>query len=475
MFNPFGSVRSLLSSVALFGLPLFVSATSTPCHVNGRKYDVDQIITKDISIIGGGSSGTYAAIQLRDDSKSIAVIEQTDRLGGHTQTYIDPATKFPIDYGVQVFHHFDVVTNYFARLNVSLTTTSGSVPGVTDEFADFLTGQLVTPSLGNFTAALGLYAEQAAQYPYLDYGFDLPDPVPEDLLLPFLDFGQKYNLGALMPFAWTFTEGVGDFRTIPTIYILKYLGLDSISDLQTGFLTTALHDNSLLYLSAQAVLGSDVLYNSTVLDVERSDAHGVSIVVKQGTKLTLIKSSQLIVAIQPTLSDLDPFDLADSESDLFGKFKWTQYFTSILRNTGIPANTSLTAVDPTLKFSVPEPPSLYTIEQTGIPDLLLAYYIATDLNTTDVEIESTILSQVKNIQVPGKGASNPQFAVTSNHKPFMLQVSADDIRGGFYKKLYGLQGKRSTWWVGATWHTHDSSLIWRFVEELLPNITAALK
>lgn len=124
---------SLLTFIVLSAAASFVSAAPTSCQVNGHKYNVDQIITKDVSIIGGGSSGTYSAIQLRDAGKNVAVIEQLDRLGGHTQTYIDPATGFPIDYGVEVFHRFNIVTNYFARLNVSLTTTNFGVPGVTEE------------------------------------------------------------------------------------------------------------------------------------------------------------------------------------------------------------------------------------------------------------------------------------------------------------------------------------------------------
>lgn len=128
MFLLFSYPFLLLSLVALFEFTYPVSAARTSCQVNGHKYTVDQVITRDVSIIGGGSSGTYAAIQLRDAGKSVAVIEQTERLGGHTQTYIDPASGIPIDYGVEYFHHLDVVTKYFARLNVSLTTisTSGS-------------------------------------------------------------------------------------------------------------------------------------------------------------------------------------------------------------------------------------------------------------------------------------------------------------------------------------------------------------
>lgn len=39
------------------------------------------VIFKDVAIIGGGASGAYAAVRLRDDyGKSIALVEKQDRL-----------------------------------------------------------------------------------------------------------------------------------------------------------------------------------------------------------------------------------------------------------------------------------------------------------------------------------------------------------------------------------------------------------
>ena len=121
----------------LLNLLAFAHATSenpTTVRVHGHQYTVNQVITKNVSIIGGGSSGTYSAIRLRDSGKSVVVVEATDRLGGHTQTYIDPVTSIPIDYGVEVFHPFDVVYNYFARLNVTpVIMQESGVPGVVTE------------------------------------------------------------------------------------------------------------------------------------------------------------------------------------------------------------------------------------------------------------------------------------------------------------------------------------------------------
>jgi hypothetical protein len=325
---------------------------------------------------------------------------------------------------------------------------------------------------GNISAALEAYAAQVFQYPYLDYGFDLPNPVPADLLLPFGEFAKKYSLDAVVPFIWLIAQGVGDLLNLPTIYVLKSFGPDDIIDLQTGFLTTALHDNSLLYESAEAILGPDVLYNSTVLAVERDDKTGVKIVVKTPSGLVLIESKTLIIAIQPTPENLSPIDLDLHEQQLFAKFQWTEYFTGILKNTGFPSNTSLVNISPSLPYTVPAPPSIYTVRQSGDPGLLLVTYLSTAATQGD-EIADAIISQVEKVEVPGKTASSPEFVVSSNHRPFTLRVSAEEIAEGFYGELLGLQGQKGTWYVSATFHTHDSSLIWRYIEGLLPNITAA--
>jgi Flavin containing amine oxidoreductase len=51
------------------------------------------------------------------------VVEQTDCLGGNTQTYTDPNTGAKIELGVQFFHSFPVVINYFTRLGVAYNIT----------------------------------------------------------------------------------------------------------------------------------------------------------------------------------------------------------------------------------------------------------------------------------------------------------------------------------------------------------------
>lgn len=201
-----------------FLVALRVDALSS-ISLNGNPYSVDSVITRDIAIIGGGSTGTYSAIRLKDLGKSVVVVEGQDRLGGHTQTYHDPKTGGTIDYGVIVWHNTDIVKNYFARLNVTLVIGFGpsGAPDVST-YMDYQTGKVVsnyTPS--DPTAALGAYAEQLAKYPYVELGFDLPYPVPADLLLPFGDFVTKYNLEDMMGLLFTFAQGLGNLLTQTTV------------------------------------------------------------------------------------------------------------------------------------------------------------------------------------------------------------------------------------------------------------------
>ena len=80
----------------------------------------DAIITRDVAVIGGGATGTYAAIRLRDLGKSVVVVETNDRLGGHTHTYTDPGTGGKVDIGVIVWHDLPIVHQWFGRFGVPL-------------------------------------------------------------------------------------------------------------------------------------------------------------------------------------------------------------------------------------------------------------------------------------------------------------------------------------------------------------------
>ena len=118
-----GLLLQLLITTSLFLIPLTASA------IDPTQYDPSCIVHRDVCIIGGGSTGTYSAIRLHDSGQSVLVIEAQDRLGGHTETYTDPATNETIDIGVQVFHNISIVKDYFARFNIPPMNAPLTSPG----------------------------------------------------------------------------------------------------------------------------------------------------------------------------------------------------------------------------------------------------------------------------------------------------------------------------------------------------------
>lgn len=472
--NTWRGVLVLLYVCCVVAIPGAVPSSDDSFNTNWKAKD---IITCDVVVIGGGASGTYSTIRLRDMNQSVVLIEQKDRLGGHTETFTDPTTQLKFDIGVRVWHDIDLVKNFFARFDVPLTQASfATPPGVVTDFVDFRTGALVpgfTPS--DPTAALGAYAAQIAQYPYLEAGFDLPDPVPADLLLPFGDFVTKYNLAAAVGTISSFNQGIGDLLTTPTIYVIKLFGLSIIQGIQTGFLATERHDNSEVYQKAQALLSAAnvLLLSSHVTATQRDSNDGYArLLVSTPSGPKLVKAKKIMLTIPPTIQNLAHFDLDNTERSLFSQFSTSGYYTALIRNTGIPDNVIVENTGAHTLYNLPALPGIYGINPTGIPGLHNVLYGSPTSLPSD-QVKRDIIEGLHRLKKAGTlPTTTPEFAVFSSHSPFEFTAPSSAIKGGFYKKLNGLQGRRHMFYNGAAFHTHDSSMLWQFTEALLPSVTA---
>jgi hypothetical protein len=432
------------------------------------------VITRDVCVVGGGSTGTYSAIRLRDMGKSVVVVETNDRLGGHTHTYTDPATGGKIDIGVIVWHDLEIVHAYFDRFQVPLVKASFGSSGTVSTSVDYRTGKIVDGySPSDPSAALQAYGAQLAKYPYLEAGFALPDPVPADLLLPFGEFVTRYQLDAAVNTIFNFGQGLGDLLRQPTLYVLKNFGLDILRNLAAGsFLTTAHHDNSELYQKAQAELGADALLRSRVISTDRDASGYANLLVQTPSGLRLIQAKKVVVTIPPKLDNLDVFDLDATETSLFGQFGNSAYYTGVLRNSGIPDNVSISNIGADTPYHLPALPGVYAISPSGIPGLHEVKY-GSPVQLSETQVKANIIADVNRLRTAGTlPTTTPEFAVFASHSPFELTVPAGAIEAGFYQKLYSLQGRHRTFFTGAAFHTHDSSLLWQFTEGLLPQIAA---
>ena len=437
------------------------------------------IIASDVVIIGGGSSGTYSAIRLREYGRTVTLIERELVLGGHVNTYHDPVTGQTFDYGVISFANISVVTNYFKNFDVPLGPVGDLFKTKITYYADFTTGKPLPSSpfpSGNATgAALFAYEDELAKYPFLPYGYNLPTPIPEDLLLSWGNFLKKYQLEALAYTAFSFLEGIGNILAQPTLYVMKYFAQSTVQNVLTnGFLTTVHHNNHELYEKALLKLGSSALISSNVTQVLRSHG-GVAVTVSTPLGTKLIKASKLLIAIQPKLESLSFLDLNTEERHLFGQFNNSYYWDALIRNPGVPSGVCINNANPAADLALPEMPGMYLICASPIPDVFTVYYTSPYALSEQYVKHDILATTAKLVKAFGFPAVNgtPEFVGFNDHRPFELTVSTDAIVGGFYDRLNGLQGKRNTWYTGATWQAHDSSLIWNWTEyNILPQLLA---
>jgi hypothetical protein len=280
---------------------------------------------------------------------------------------------------------------------------------------------------------------------------------------------------------WSCTKKIA---SQPTIYVFKNFGSEIILDLQLGFLTTG--DNSAIYRASAAELtaSSSLLLNSTITHLSRDkrdkSTHPIRAIISTPTGLKLILAKQILISTPPKAELLGKWiDLSAHEYSLFSQFNNSAYYTGLIRNAGLPANLSLVNARPDTEYFLPELPGLYRLSQTIVPGLIDVKFGSPSTLSID-EVKSSVAASVSALAatggaVPGANADGTiEWAAFNPHVPFELTVSVEAIRNGFYRELYALQGLRDTWYTGASWHTHDSSMLWEFTEGIVGRMLAEL-
>ncbi|KAI1084746.1 FAD/NAD(P)-binding domain-containing protein [Whalleya microplaca] len=422
-------------------------------------------IERDVAIVGGGSSGSHAAIQLKDAGKTVVVIESQAQLGGHVKTFTT-SSGVRVNYGPSNFQNNTAVVDWFSRFDIPVVQYEQ--PGVGDKYADFSTGkELANGTLPN--PDFGAYLEVLAKFPYLEDYSHLPDPIPEDLLLSFGEFVEKYNLQSVAYTIAQFATSNGNVFEQPALYILKVADTSYIQGMiNSEALAPATYDTQSVFQKAQEDLGSDALLSSTVSNATRSNT-GISLVVNTPNGQNLIKASKLLVTAPPKVDNLKPLDLDQRESDIFSKFQSKTFYSVLLNQTGLAKGFRYYNAKPTPgdTYNVPSLPVLQFIWATKDVDTYWAWYsCVTEL--PDATVKANIIKDFQTL-APG---SSPQIVVFSNAGPSGLGVTSDEIKNGFYKDLLSLQGYRNTWYTGSAWVSDHSAGLWNYTNyELVPKLT----
>jgi hypothetical protein len=428
---------------------------------------------RDVCVLGGGSAGTYAAVQLRNMGKSVVVLEKESRLGGHAQTVF--VNNMPINIGVQVFEgNNPLVTSYCSQLNVPLVPAplGGGPPAANVDFRTGAPVAITPPDPAALGTAIGTYLQVLqTQFPYLDSGFNLPNPVPPDLLLPYGDFITKYGLDPLVQTAFEFSQGVGDMLGDAAIYPLKNFSLAVVGAIATSSFVAVPTGTASLYDAAAAFLGGDAVVNAQITAVIRGPS-SVQVYAFTPNGPIQVQAEKLVVAFPPTLPNLEVLNLDNTEVALFKRFNANYYATSLVQVSGIPLGVAVNNVAADTRDNLPPLPGLYGLQPTEVPGYYVALYGSTSWRPDDV-VKADIVASIQRLATSAfPGLTFGGFNTFSSHAPFEMMVSASDIAAGFYSQLNALQGHNQTFYTSAAFQTNDSSQIWRFTQGLLPQIVA---
>jgi hypothetical protein len=450
------------------------------------------IIYKDVAVIGGGASGSYAAYVLREDfNKSVAIIEKENILGGHVNSWTDPDTGIPYDHGVKTFIDSGNAKAFFNRLGIETGTMQ--MPTLTTEYIDFKTGKVIAfkyPDFGIIAEALDRFRILAEEYEPLIQGpgyFAFPEPenIPEELLIPFGEFVTKHNLENAMPFVYETTGlGIGNMTNELTLFALQAFGASmarSTLGLQGSFVPATFRNQD-VYDAVAKKLGRDVIYSSTVIHTKRSDS-GVQLTVKNRVtgKTSFIHARRLLISIEPTPENTGVFDLDRNEANVLGKFTYSRLYSGIIDNENLVPNISYFNLPPNAApndyLTFPEASFNARIDYMGSGQYFRVTVIGDnhlDANGAKAIVQKDFSKLIEAGIIEGSRFDRVSWVDFQVHGPMHARVTAKEVKKGFFQKLYALQGLRSTWWTGGAWAVNFQTHLWEFDDIIIPQLLEGL-
>lgn len=143
--------------------------------------------------------------------------------------------------------------------------------------------------------------------------------IPEDLLMQFSDFVDRYNITNALPVMFSTTGlGMGSILNRMTLPVMQAFGAQMARLLlgrQASFAPSS-GRNQDLHDAIARFLGDKVLYNTRAVRSTRSD-DGVNVTVRNTVsgRETIINAKKLLIAIEPVAAKLAAFDLDEHEHE----------------------------------------------------------------------------------------------------------------------------------------------------------------
>ncbi|KAL5114718.1 hypothetical protein ACEQ8H_007387 [Pleosporales sp. CAS-2024a] len=447
---------------------LFISTQVILAYATLQNTDSSRTIHTEVVIIGGGATGTYAAVRLREDlNTSVMLVEPKDHLGGSVSTYTVPETNTTVEYGVQSYVRNQAAMDFYARFGVK--TQPSAARRLTTVNVDVETGAQLKEYLPPTSLSLNPDTGDFLQ----------AQDIPTDLLTRVEDFVAKHHLEAAVPRIEAISGiGYGGIRHLLTFNLMQAFGATLTRQVLDNELLVPVGSNSLIYQRALALLADDVLLSTTIRHIER-DSERVHLLVSKGDEKYTIHAKRILFTAPPSLSALAPYKLDAQEEEVFQQWTVDGQWIGVARIDCIHENYSInyipSAAVPNNQLSTKEWPFSLRLDSTGPPGLnLFRVVMGANYTISSEEYKRLVVEGVQKISQAGTVECNctVDFEAMSDHTRPVWKQSAEQLQAGFVQDLYALQGHRGMWYTGSVWGAPYSSTLWNFTDTVLPKLLA---
>lgn len=390
-----------------------------------------------IAIIGAGASGLTAGWELlKKGYKNITIFEKENEVGGKTFTFKHNDKN--IELGSMMFSRFDQTSRFARELGVPFESfrTKGFYCSEKEFLSPFAYAQKFH-SLFSILKTLVKLKIIISKNHLSENGYH-PNVDPE-LFQNFLTYCKLNNLEpAIEIFQPAVTGlGYGYFEETPAIYVLKIIS----SFLNINLFTSLLLDgNTVSYFPG----GWITLWRKVASKLNVKLEAKISGIIRNNNQIKIVENGKEQyfdkLIISTPLSKLGDFlDIDIEEIKLFNKIKHNRMISTLV------------------EFSKPIQRSFFFADNAksaraghimGVENYYSDANFGVLFQTVPVDADKQTVDQAIKADTAEASGCEVEKIILQKEWEYFYHVKTDDLNDNFYKKLYSLQDKNNTYYLG---------------------------
>lgn len=392
---------------------------------------------KKIAIIGAGASGLTAGWELKKKGyKNVVIFEKEPRVGGKTFSYTYKDKNFEL--GSMMFSRLDQTAALARRFNFPFSAFETKKFYLSEKkYMNPLAYAMESYSLPRILGALYRIKRIIARNHLEEPGYKDLNP---ELFQDFARYSKEKNLeaGAKVFEPAISGLGYGYYDTTPALYVLKImsslLNYSLVASLLLNGHMTCYFSMGWQSLWEKVAAELEVRTSAALTSIVRSDNH--VLITEQGTTHVFDK----LIVTSP-LKRLQTFlDVDESEKSLFQKIRHYQMVSTLVQCT------------------TPLPRSFFFADNAHADRIghvlgIENYYPETSAGVLFQVVpedmgDDVIQSTLKEDLLRQVGCS-VESSICQKKWEYFYHVDTATLEDGFYQKLFDLQGKKNTFYLGS--------------------------